>query len=236
MENRDRIATGHLVVPPGTGCGPKTPAAQQRPGRRRREPRHRRGRTLHLALIAERKRPADNSRTSNRLTCTMTALRCSMSSGAKNRDIWARLPSVHSQWEIRPLPRSRSSGRYRSPHRRVERPLPPRGHGAARRVRPGSARSASGAAGSSYCSSRSWRSRCVTIWLITDWARAMCAAASPMVSGQAAAGCSSTARGARQLACGPVPAMKRQVDGPEELGEPFGPGSFPGHATTVAAG
>ena len=30
--------------------------------------------------------------------------------------------------------------------------------------------------------------------------------------------------------------MKRQVDGPEELREPFGLGSFLGHATRVAPG
>jgi len=42
-------------------------------------------------------------------------------------------------------------------------------------------------------------------------------------------------RGARQLAPGPVPAMKRQVDGPEELREPFGLRSFLGHATRVPA-
>ena len=42
-------------------------------------------------------------------------------------------------------------------------------------------------------------------------------------------------RGAHQLAPGPVPAMKRQVDGPEELREAFGLSSFPGHATRVPA-
>jgi hypothetical protein len=41
---------------------------------------------------------------------------------------------------------------------------------------------------------------------------------------------------ARQLPTRPVPAVIRQVDGPEELGEPFGPRSFLGHATSVAAG
>ena len=41
--------------------------------------------------------------------------------------------------------------------------------------------------------------------------------------------------GAGQLATGPVPAMKRQVDGLEELREPFGLRSFLGHATGVAA-
>ena len=38
-----------------------------------------------------------------------------------------------------------------------------------------------------------------------------------------------------QLAPRPVPAVKRQVDGPEELREPFGLRSFLGHATRVAA-
>jgi hypothetical protein len=42
-------------------------------------------------------------------------------------------------------------------------------------------------------------------------------------------------RGAGQLAPGPVPAVKLQVDGPEGLREPFGLRSFLGHATRVAA-
>ena len=33
-----------------------------------------------------------------------------------------------------------------------------------------------------------------------------------------------------------VTAMKRQVDGAKELGEPFGPGLFIGHVTRVPAG
>ncbi len=41
---------------------------------------------------------------------------------------------------------------------------------------------------------------------------------------------------ARQLAPGPVPSVKGQVDGTEEVGEPFGPRPFIGHATRVAAG
>jgi len=40
---------------------------------------------------------------------------------------------------------------------------------------------------------------------------------------------------ARQLAAGPIPPVKRQVDGAEEVGEPFGRGLCIGHATRVPA-
>ena len=42
-------------------------------------------------------------------------------------------------------------------------------------------------------------------------------------------------RRARQLAPGPVPPVKRQVDGAEEISEPFGPRPCISHATKVAA-
>jgi len=41
------------------------------------------------------------------------------------------------------------------------------------------------------------------------------------------------ARRARQLTPGPVPPVKREVDGAEEVGELFGPGPCIGHATRV---
>lgn len=41
---------------------------------------------------------------------------------------------------------------------------------------------------------------------------------------------------ARQLAPGPVPPVKRQVDGAEEVGEAFGPRLCIGHGTRVAPG
>jgi len=44
------------------------------------------------------------------------------------------------------------------------------------------------------------------------------------------------AGGTGQLAPGPVPPVKRQVYGPEELREPFGLRSLLGHGTRVAAG
>jgi hypothetical protein len=43
-------------------------------------------------------------------------------------------------------------------------------------------------------------------------------------------------RSARQLAPGPVPPVKRQVDGTEEVSEPFGPRPVIGHVTRVPDG
>jgi CubicO group peptidase (beta-lactamase class C family) len=114
---------------------------------------------------------------------------CHSSSGLVARSTRVRSPAIRSS--ARPGG-SRSMARARWPTPRTSRSR--RSASCPAGVSQISVRRRS--AGSSSRSSRPWRSRCVTISLITDWALAMWAAASPTVSGPAMARCSSTARDA----------------------------------------